>query len=105
MAILEFLLLISLGAIGGFFVLNYLSSQRQKKKLDAAFYQLLSTQGSTISLIQLAAAARVDAKTAQEYLEQQAVIFSALLDLNEEGETFYRFPKLKLPPQLLDEGW
>jgi hypothetical protein len=98
MVILEFLLVIGLGGFAGFLVVNNVNKSKQKRQLDEAFYQLLETQKSEISLIQLAASARVEAEVAQQYLDRQVKIFSAILDVDDEGDTFYRFPRLRLPP-------
>jgi len=103
MAILEFLFVISLSGFVGLFVVNNLNEGKQKRRLDEAFYQLLETQASQISLIQLAASARVEAQVAQQYLDQQVKIFSAILDVDDEGDTFYRFPRLRLPPSSSQE--
>lgn len=103
MAILEFLLVIGLGGSVGLFVINNLNEGKKKRLLDEAFYQLLETQNSQISLIQLAASARVEAEVAQQYLDQQVKIFSAILDVDDEGDTFYRFPRLRLPPSSSQE--
>lgn len=98
MALVEFLLLIGLGGFVGLFVVNNLKESKQKQQLDEAFYQLLENQNSQISLIQLAASARVEAQVAQQYLDRQVKIFSAILEVDDEGDTFYRFPRLRLPP-------
>ncbi|TAG62134.1 MAG: hypothetical protein EAZ25_28700 [Oscillatoriales cyanobacterium] len=82
MAILEFLLVIGLGGFAGLLIVNNLNESKQKRQLDEAFYQLLETQNSQMSLIQLA----------------QVKIFSAILEVDDEGDTFYRFPRLRLPP-------
>ena len=104
MAILEFVVIIGLGTLLGLLVLNSVSGRQQQRQLDEAFYLLLESQNSQISLIQLAAAARVEAQVAQQYLERQVQLFSAILEVDEEGDTFYRFPKLRLPPSL-DKEW
>ncbi|HBB35108.1 MAG TPA: hypothetical protein DC064_25800 [Cyanobacteria bacterium UBA9273] len=65
-----------------------------KQQLDDAFYQLLEQQDSCISLIQLTAASRVDVKQAREYLDQQIKMFAAVPEVDADGDTFYRFPKL-----------
>ncbi|MGL5061246.1 MAG: hypothetical protein ACRC62_14835 [Microcoleus sp.] len=98
MAILQFLLVISLGGFIGLAVAKNLQESKQKRQLDEAFYHLLETQNSQVSLIQLAASARVEAQVAQQYLDRQVKIFSAILEVDEEGDTFYRFPRLRLPP-------
>lgn len=98
MVILEFLLVIGLGGFAGLLVVKNLNESKQKRQLDEAFYQLLETQNSQVSLIQLAASARVEAEVAREYLDRQVKIFSAILEVDDEGDTFYRFPRLRLPP-------
>jgi hypothetical protein len=98
MAVLQLLLLIGLGGFAGLLIANNLKESKQKRQLDEAFYQLLSTQNSEISLIQLAASARVEAEVARQYLDRQVKIFSAVLEVDDEGDTFYRFPRLRLPP-------
>ena len=98
MALLEFLLVIGMGGFVGLLVINNVNENKQKKRLDEAFYQLLENQNSQISLIQLAASARVEAQVAQQYLDAQVKIFSAILEVDDEGDTFYRFPRLRLPP-------
>jgi type II secretory pathway pseudopilin PulG len=98
MAILEFLLVIGLGGFVGLLIVNNVNEGKQKRQLDEAFYQLLANQNSQISLIQLAASARVEAQVAQQYLDRQVKIFSAVLEVDDEGDTFYRFPRLRLPP-------
>jgi len=98
MAILEFLLVIGLGGFAGLLIVKNLQESKQKQRLDEAFYQLLESQNSQISLIQLAANARVEAEVAQQYLTRQVKIFSAVLEVDDEGDTFYRFPRLRLPP-------
>lgn len=103
MAILEFLLVIGLSGLVGLFVVKNLNESKQKRRLDEAFYQLLETQKSQVSLIQLAASARVEAEVAQQYLDRQVKIFSAILDVDDEGDTFYRFPRLRLPPSSSQE--
>ena len=103
MAILEFLLVIGLSGFVGLFIVNNLNESKQKRQLDEAFYQLLETQNSQISLIQLAASARVESEVAQHYLDRQVKIFSAILDVDDEGDTFYRFPRLRLPPSSTKE--
>ena len=103
MAILEFLLVIGMSGLIGLFVVSNVNESKQKRRLDEAFYQLLETQNSQISLIQLAASARVEAEVAQQYLDRQVKIFSAILDVDDEGDTFYRFPRLRLPPSSSQE--
>jgi len=98
MAILEFLLVIGLSGFAGLLIVKNLNESKQKRQLDEAFYQLLEIQNSQMSLIQLAASARVEAEVSQQYLNRQVKIFSAILEVDDEGDTFYRFPRLRLPP-------
>jgi hypothetical protein len=98
MAALQFLFLVSLGGFVGLLIVNNVNEGKQKRRLDEAFYQLLEKQNSQISLIQLAASARVEAQVAQQYLDRQVKVFSAILEVDDEGDTFYRFPRLRLPP-------
>lgn len=95
MVLLEFLCLIGVTGLIGLLFLNSAQSQRQQHDLENAFYKLLENQGSCVSLIQLAGAARVDAQLAKQYLEQQAQFFAAELQTDADGDSFYRFPKLQ----------
>lgn len=104
MAIIEWLSLIGLGVFLGILLRNTTQTREQQAQLDQSFYQLIEAQNGKISLIQLAARARVDAQITQEYLDRQVQIFSAIPEVDEEGNTFYRFPKLRLPPNL-DKQW
>jgi competence protein ComGC len=99
MAIVEFVFVISVGVLLVLGALNSARSSQQQKQLEEAFYRLLEAQNGQISLIQLAAGARVDAEVAKQYLERQAKAFAATLEVDADGDTFYRFPKLQLPPQ------
>lgn len=96
MAIFEVLLVMGLGAVA--VVLFYSATQyrQQQIKLENAFYQVLEAQDSCISLIQLAAAARVDTQRAKQYLERQVQMLSAVPEVDADGDIFYRFPKLRL---------
>ena len=105
MAIIEFVILTGLGAILGAFVVNLSNDRQQQRILDDAFYRLIELQNGKISLIQLAAAAKVDAQIAQKYLESQVQVFTATLEVDEQGDTFYRFPKLSLPSVLDKQQW
>ena len=70
-----------------------------RQQLENAFYQLLEEQNSCISLIQLTARARVDVQPARQYLDQQVQMFSAVPEVDADGDTFYRFPKLHRRPR------
>ncbi|HIK26495.1 MAG: hypothetical protein N3E45_08395 [Oscillatoriaceae bacterium SKW80] len=99
MIAVEFVFLISLGVLIVLTAINYFKDYQEKQQLENAFYQLLENQNGQISLIQLAATARVDAEIAQKYLERQAKIFSATLEVDADGDSFYRFPKIRRSSQ------
>ncbi|NEP05453.1 MAG: hypothetical protein F6K25_09070 [Okeania sp. SIO2G4] len=105
MAVIEFVIFTGLGIVLGAFIFNISNDREQKRILDDAFYKLLELQNGKISLIQLAAAAKVDAQIAQKYLEVQVQVFTATLEIDEQGDTFYKFPKLSLPPVLDKQQW
>ena len=105
MVILEFLASTTLGVFIGLWIANQGQTKQQRRNLDQAFYRLVEAQEGRISLIQLAAAAQVSAKLAQQYLEQQAQVFSAFPEVDEDASTYYRFPKLKLPQPLKSQDW
>ena len=71
-----------------------------RQKLEDAFYQLLENQNSCISLIQLTAESRVDVEQARQYLERQVRLFAAVPEVDADGDTFYRFPKLSKRPSV-----
>lgn len=104
MPVIELVLVAGLGVFFGIFIVNLSNDRSSQKILDDAFYRSISAQNGRISLIQLAAAAKVDATIAQKYLDRQIQIFSAIPEVDEEGDTFYRFPKLRLPPSA-DNQW
>lgn len=95
MAILEIAFVISLSSLVGLYVLNTIQNGQRQRQLQNAFYQLLEEQNGEISLIGLAAAARMDALVARKFLEQQVQIFGAFPQVDAEGNTFYCFPKLR----------
>lgn len=66
----------------------------KRQQLEDAFYKLLEEQNSCLSLIQLTAMARVDVQQARQYLERQVQMFAAVPEVDADGDTFYRFPKL-----------
>ncbi len=105
MIILELITSITLGVFIGLWISNQNQNQQKKQKLEQAFYRLLEAQNGRISLIQLAATAQVEATTAQQYLEQQAQIFSAFPEVDDDANTYYRFPQLKLPKTLKSQDW
>jgi hypothetical protein len=98
MPIIEGIFLIILSSIAGLLFYSAIQQRQMQKQLDNAFYQLLEAQDSCISLIQLVVTARVDAKVAQQYLECQVKMLEAVPEVDTDGDTFYRFPKLRLLP-------
>ncbi len=98
MAILEVLLVIALGVLAVLLFDSAIQHRQQQSQMENAFYQLLEDQDSCISLIQLAAAARVGPKRARQYLERQVQMLEAVPEVDADGDTFYRFPKLRLRP-------
>ena len=96
MAIFEVILVITLGVL--VFILFYgaIQHRQQQIQIENAFYQLLEAQESCISLIQLSAAARVEPQLARQYLERQAQMLDAVPEVDVDGNTFYRFPNLRL---------
>lgn len=73
-----------------------------KQQLDDAFYRLLEEEESCISLIQLTAVSRVDVEDARKYLDRQVKMFGATPEVDSDGDTFYRFPKLH--GRILEKG-
>jgi len=92
MPLIDLLLVIFLGTLAGVLLRSRFENQQQQ--LDDAFYQLLESEDSCIALIQLSALARIDAQLAQQYLERQVKLFNAIPEVDADGDTFYRFPKL-----------
>jgi hypothetical protein len=106
MPIVDLLLVITLVILAGVLLrVGPLNRQQQlesafnRQQLDDAFYQLLEEQNSCISLIQLTARARVDVQQARQYLERQVQMFGAVPEVDADGDTFYRFPKLYRRPR------
>lgn len=95
MAIFEWIFLIGFGVLAGSSITNILQKQRQQSRLEQAFYQLLEVENGSISLIQLAAAAQVNAEAAKDYLNTQVKFFGAVPEVDDDGDEFYRFPKLR----------
>jgi hypothetical protein len=105
MPIIDLLLIITLGLLAVALLRGITPSRQQqleaafnRQQLEDAFYKLLEEQGSCISLIQLSAAARVDVQQARQYLERQVQLFAAVPEVDADGDTFYRFPKLHKRP-------
>lgn len=107
MPIIDVLLVITLAILAIVLLRGYTQNPQQqlenafnRQQLEEAFYKLLEEQNSCISLIQLTAAARVDVQQARQYLERQVQMFSAVPEVDADGDTFYRFPKLHRRPSV-----
>ncbi|MBC7969180.1 MAG: hypothetical protein H7Z11_03435 [Verrucomicrobia bacterium] len=95
MAILEWIFLSGFGLLAGIAITNIVQKRQQQSRLEQAFYQLLEIEHGNVSLIQLAASARVNAQLAKSYLDAQVKFFSAVPEVDDDGDEFYRFPKLR----------
>ncbi len=94
-------LLVLLGVGAGAAGLIYKSDRR--KRLESAFYQLLRQQDSCVSLIQLIAVSQVSSQTAKVFLDEQVRLLDGIPEVDEDGDTYYRFPKLRLPEPIVDD--
>ncbi|HEY9884125.1 MAG TPA: hypothetical protein V6C98_11005 [Thermosynechococcaceae cyanobacterium] len=95
MAIFEWIFLTGFGVLAGVSLTNIIQNRQQQSRLEQAFYQLLEVENGNVSLIQLAAAARVNAELAKSYLDTQVKFFGAVPEVDDDGDEFYRFPKLR----------
>lgn len=105
MPVLEWLLIVGVAGLLGSSLLKLVRRSQQERQLREAFYYLIETQDSCVSLMQLASTARVDAEPAKEYLEAQAKVFSALPEVDPDGDTFYRFPKVQRSLSPAEDDW
>jgi hypothetical protein len=94
MPILEFVVAIGMGILSFLLLSNIIGQKKIWQRLDEAFYQLLELENGKITLIELATTARVDAELTRAYLDRQAKAFDATLEVDADGDSFYRFPKL-----------
>ncbi len=101
MGLIQLLMLLGLGAGAAGFVYN----SNRRKRLEAAFYQLLRQQDSCISLIQLVAISQVSSQEAKIFLDEQVRLLNGIPEVDDDGDTFYRFPKLKLPDVPIVDDW
>jgi hypothetical protein len=101
MGLIELLLLLGLGAGTA----GLISKSNRRKRLESAFYQLLRQQDSCISLIQLMAISQVSSHSAKNFLDEQMRLLNGFPEVDDDGDTFYRFPKLKLPDAILNDDW
>jgi hypothetical protein len=101
MGAIELLILLGLGAG----TIGFIAKSNRRKRLEAAFYQLLRQQDSCVSLIQLMAISQVSSQTAKVFLDEQMRLLNGIPEVDDDGDTFYRFPKLRLPDLLVDDDW
>jgi hypothetical protein len=101
MGLIELLILLGLGAGAA----GFISKSNRRKRLELAFYQLLRQQDSRISLIQLMAISQVSSQTAKIFLDEQMRLLDGIPEVDDDGDTFYRFPKLKLPNAIVNDDW
>jgi hypothetical protein len=101
MGAIELLILLGLGAAAT----GYFRTANRRKRLEAAFYQLLRQQDSCISLIQLVAIAQVSSQAAKVFLDEQVRLLNGIPEVDDDGDTSYRFPKLRLPAAVFDDDW
>lgn len=94
MAVLEYFLVMSLMGITGFVIFKAAESKSKQQRLTNAFYRLLEDKDSCVSLIQLSATARVEPQIAKQYLDEQVKVFAALPEVDNDGNTYYRFPRM-----------
>ena len=101
MGLLQLLILLGLGVGAAGFIQNL----DRRKRLDVAFYQLLRQQDSCISLIQLVAISQVNSQAVKIFLDEQVRLLDGIPEVDEDGDTFYRFPKLRLPALIHNDDW
>jgi hypothetical protein len=53
----------------------------------------------------LMAISQVSSQTAKIFLDEQMRLLNGIPEVDDEGDTFYRFPKLRLPNLIADDGW
>jgi hypothetical protein len=101
MGLIELLILFGLGAG----TVGFINKSNRRKRLESAFYQLLRQQDSQISLIQLMAISQVNSQTAKIFLDEQMRLLNGIPEVDDDGDTFYRFPKLRLPDSIVNDDW
>jgi hypothetical protein len=101
MGLIELLILLGLGAGTAGFIAN----SNRRKQLETAFYKVLRQNNSCISLIQLIAVSQVSSQTAKVFLDEQVRLLNGIPEVDDDGDTFYRFPKLRLPDPPIDDDW
>ena len=65
--------------------------QRENKERDRYLYSLIKSQKGRVTLLQYAMESGLTPEEARTHLEKRAADFSALVEVNEQGETVYQF--------------
>ncbi len=91
MPVLEWMLMAGVFLLIGYALINTVRVNQQQQRLEGAFYRLLESENGSISLIQLAVTAKVDAELAKRYLDGQVKAFNAELEIDADGDTFIGF--------------
>jgi hypothetical protein len=89
----------------GVLIARFIYGADRRKRLEAAFYRVLRQQDSCISLIQLIAISEVSSQTAKIFLDEQIRLLDGIPEVDDDGDTFYRFPKLRLPAAVVEDDW
>jgi hypothetical protein len=77
----------------------------RRKRIETAFYRLLRQQDSRISLIQLATVSEANTQQVKIFLDEQIRLLDGIPEVDDDGDTFYRFPKLRLPAAIVEDDW
>ncbi len=84
-------------SLGGW--LLHASSRLEKQAMRERFFQLLQVSQGRVSVLEFAAATRLEPAIARRHLDDWAKEFSATFDVSEEGHIYYLFAieQLALP--------
>ena len=79
--------------------LLHASAKLKRQAIRERFFQVLQVTQGRVSVLEFAAAARLEPAIARQHLDHWAKEFSATFDVNEEGSIYYIFTKepLSLP--------
>lgn len=79
--------------------LLHASAKFRRQAMRERFFQVLQTRQGRVSVLEFAAAARLEPAIARQHLDTWAKEFSATFDVSEEGNIYYIFAKepLSLP--------
>ncbi|PSB25054.1 hypothetical protein [Stenomitos frigidus] len=73
--------------------LLHASARLKRQALRERFFQVLRVSQGRVSVLDFAAAARLEPAMARQYLDHWAKEFSATFDVNDEGNIYYVFTK------------